>query len=313
MVTATQSQRSLIGSSDVMAGVMAYAAKIARTDSTVLITGETGTGKECFAKYVHERSRRGHRALLCINCAALPDALLEGELFGYERGAFTGAHQAYPGKLKLAEGGTLLLDEIGELSLVAQAKLLRVIEDHEVFRLGGRRSEPVDVRIIAATNQEIEPMVAERRFRPDLFYRLNVARLHVPPLRQRREDIPLLFAHYMLDISQRTGVSVGGLSPEALQCLIQYSWPGNVRELKNMVEALFIDPPDGRIELRHLPSRLIGRMDALASADVGERERILTALFDTHWNKCRAAKQLNWSRMTLYRKISKYQITKPAE
>lgn len=296
-----------------MGDVLAYAQKVARTDSTVLITGETGTGKEHLARYLHQHSRRADRAMLCINCAALPDALLEGELFGYERGAYTGAHQAYPGKMKLAEGGTLLLDEIGELTPAAQAKLLRVIEDREVFRLGARRSESIDVRIIAATNQDLESMVSERRFRADLYFRLNVARVHVPPLRQRPEDVPLLFAHYLLEMGERTGVQIGGLSPEATACVMEYAWPGNVRELRNVVEALFIDPPAGCIEPCHLPHNVVHRMRALDAADSGERERILSALFATQWNKCRAAQQLNWSRMTLYRKLSKYHITKPED
>lgn len=295
-----------------MGDVFAYAQKIGRTDSTVLITGETGTGKEHLARYVHANSRRAGHAMLCINCAALPDTLLEGELFGYERGAYTGAHQSYPGKMKLAEGGTLLLDEIGELSLTAQAKLLRAIEEREVFRLGARRSETIDVRIIAATNQDLESMVSERRFRADLYFRLNVARVQVPPLRQRREDVPLLFAHYLQQMCQRTGVHVEGLSAEATDCLMDYAWPGNVRELRNVVEALFIDPPTGRIEPRHLPMNVIRPLRALADADTDERQRILSVLFKTHWNKCRAAEALNWSRMTLYRKISKYHITKPA-
>ena len=293
-----------------MSDVFAYAEKVGRTDSTVLITGETGTGKEHLARYVHAHSRRAERAMICVNCAALPDALLEGELFGYERGAYTGAHQAYPGKMKLAEGGTLLLDEIGELTPAAQAKLLRVIEDREVFRLGARRSESIDVRIIAATNQDLESMVSERRFRADLYFRLNVARVHVPPLRQRLEDVPLLFAYYLREMGKRTGVHLDGLSPEATACVMGYEWPGNVRELRNVVEALFIDPPVGWIEPRHLPPNVVHKIRTLDRADSDERERILSVLFATEWNKCRAAQQLNWSRMTLYRKLSKYRITR---
>lgn len=294
-----------------MVGVLAYAEKVARTDSTVLITGETGTGKDLIAHHVHSHSQRASADMLCINCAAMPDSLVESELFGYERGAFTGAQSAYPGKLKLADKGTVLLDEVGELSLPAQAKLLRAIENQEIFRLGARRSEPVDVRIIASTNQDLEAMVADKRFRADLFYRLNVARIHVPPLRQRHEDIPLLCAHYLVEMGRRNGVQVDGISPEALHCLMHYAWPGNVRELKNMVEAILIDPPCGCVQPRDLPPNLQRCLETLDDHAPDERERIMAALFATRWNKCRAAEHLHWSRMTLYRKISKYQITKP--
>jgi transcriptional regulator with PAS, ATPase and Fis domain len=304
-------ERPLIGKSRPMAGLLSYAEKVAKTDSTVLITGETGTGKDLLAYHVHTHSRRASAELVCINCAAMPEGLIESELFGYERGAFTGAQHAYPGKLKLADKGSMLFDEIGELSLPAQAKLLRAIEEREVFRLGARRSEPIDVRIIASTNQDLESMVAEKRFRSDLFFRLNVARIHVPPLRQRCEDIPLLCAHYMLEMGRRNGVEVDGISPEALDCLMRYGWPGNVRELKNVVEAIFIDPPCGSVQPQHLPVNLRRCLEALQQSCPDERERIIAALFATHWNKCRAAKQLHWSRMTLYRKISKYRIIKP--
>lgn len=294
-----------------MVGVLAYAEKVARTDSTVLITGETGTGKDLIARHVHAHSQRALADMLCINCAAMPDSLVESELFGYERGAFTGAQSAYPGKLKLADKGTMLLDEVGELSLPAQAKLLRAIENQEIFRLGARRSESVDVRIIASTNQDLESMVADKRFRADLFYRLNVARIHVPPLRQRHEDIPLLCAHYLLEMGRRSGVHVVGMSAEALECLMHYQWPGNVRELKNVVEAILIDPPCGYVQPRDLPPNLQRCLDAFDHSGPDERERIIAALFATRWNKCRAAEHLHWSRMTLYRKISKYRITKP--
>ncbi|WP_345779195.1 sigma-54 dependent transcriptional regulator [Lysobacter sp. CFH 32150] len=306
-------ERPLVGKSGLMTSLFAYAEKVARTDSTLLITGETGTGKDHLARYVHSRSRRAQQAMMCINCAAIPDTLIESELFGYERGAFTGAQQSYPGKFKLADKGTLLLDEIGDLSFPAQAKLLRVIEEQEVFRIGARRSESVDVRIIASTNRDLESMVAEKRFRPDLFFRLNVARIHVPPLRQRREDIPLLFAHFLEEIGQHIGIAIDGTSSEALDCLLRHPWPGNIRELRNVAESLFIDPPHGLVQLQHLPPVVQRCLDGLERAEASERERILTALFATHWNKCRAAKELHWSRMTLYRKLTKYQITKPLD
>jgi transcriptional regulator with PAS, ATPase and Fis domain len=245
-----------------------------------------------------------------INCAALPEALLEGELFGYERGAFTGAARAYPGKLKLADGGTVLLDEVGELPLAAQAKLLRVLETREVFRLGARSAEALDVRIIAATNQNLEYQVAQQRFRADLYYRINVARIRLPPLRERTGDIPGLFAYYIRQMNERTGAQVQAPTAATMALLMRHAWPGNIRELRNVVEALFVDPPSGPVEPRHLPETVIARA-ADGNTAGSERERILAVLFATRWNCCRAAEQLSWSRMTLYRKMSKHGIARP--
>jgi len=304
-------QRPLVGDSDAMRGVREYAAKIARGDSTVLLTGETGTGKENLAHFIHANSARRARRFVCINCAALPDGLFEGEMFGYERGAFTGADRAYLGKLALADGGTVLLDEIDELSASAQAKLLRVLESHEVFRLGAQVERTIDIRVIAATNQDLEQLTEQRRFRRDLFFRLNVARVHVPPLRTRCEDIPALIAHYIAEMSSRTGTHIGELAPAALDCLLRYHWPGNVRELRNVVEALFIDPHEERIEIAQLPPNLAPMLTRARESASSERERIVSALCATSWNKCRAAEQLHFSRMTLYRKMAKYGIGVP--
>ncbi len=297
---------NLVAGDDSIRAVLDYARKVAATECTTLLTGETGTGKEAVAEFIHAHSARRARPFVSINCAALPEGLFESELFGFERGAFTGAVRAYPGKLKLAQGGTVLLDEIGELPLPAQAKLLRAIEAREVSRLGGRQSEPIDVRFVAATNQDLESLVAQQRFRADLFFRLNVARIHLPPLRQRPRDIPALFAHYWRAFAPEHAARP--LADSALACLLRYHWPGNVRELRNVVEALLIDPPTGPIESRHLPATLTGAVEP--SADGDERQRILAALFATRWNKCRAAQELHWSRMTLYRKMSKYCITR---
>ena len=195
---------SLIGSSLAIWKVKTYLRKVAMTDSHVLITGETGTGKELAAQYIHRHSARRAKPLVTINCAALPDGLLESELFGYERGAFTGATSSYSGKLKLADGGTVLFDEIGDMSFYAQAKILRVIETKEVYPLGGRRSVPLDIRIIAATNRDLEQRVATNEFRQDLYFRLNVARVHLPPLRERKEDIPLLTDHFVQKFSAQS-------------------------------------------------------------------------------------------------------------
>jgi DNA-binding NtrC family response regulator len=298
----------LVGGSEAMREVLDYAAKAARSAATVLITGETGTGKENIARYIHRHSERRDRRLVCIDCAAFPSELIEGELFGYERGAFTGAGRAFAGKLALADGGTVLLDEIGELPLTAQAKLLRFLESREVFGLGASAARRIDVRVLAATNQDLDRLAGTPAFRRDLYFRLNVARIHLPPLRSRVEDIPALVDHYVREMSQRTGVRFDGLADEAIDRLMHYPWPGNVRELRNVVEALFVDPPDGRAQLQDLPPN-IARLLALHELDSPcERARIVSALFATHWNKCRAAERLQWSRMTLYRKMAKYAI-----
>src|SRR6185436_14293394 len=206
---------TLVGASRAMREVKQYLPKVDAADCNVLITGETGTGKERVAAWIHRHSRRAARPLVSINCAAIPDGLLESELFGFERGAFTGAHTAYAGKLRQAEGGTLFFDEIGDMSPSAQAKILRAIEAKEVCQLGGRRNVPIDVRIVAATNQDLETMVANQRFRKDLYYRLDVAHIHLPPLRERAEDIPLIFEHCLAEMNVRSGRHVGAPSREA--------------------------------------------------------------------------------------------------
>jgi len=282
--------------------------KVALTDAHVLVTGETGTGKELAAQYIHDQSARRTRPLMAINCAALPDGLLESELFGYERGAFTGAASSYPGKLRLADHGTVLFDEIGDMSLYAQAKILRVIETKQVYPLGGHRSIPVDIRIIAATNRELEVQMRRGEFRQDLYYRLNVARINLPPLRDRKGDIPLLISYFVQKCSERTGIRVAGFSDEALEALARYDWLGNVRELINLVERIFIDPPVGTIEVADLPDFVTTPQRLKHDTVPDEREILLHALSKTNWNKSKAAEQLHWSRMTLYRKLVKYRL-----
>ncbi|MFL6623152.1 MAG: sigma 54-interacting transcriptional regulator [Sulfurifustis sp.] len=296
-----------IGASQATRSMKQFLLKVAQTSSNVLITGETGTGKELVTELLHEMSARRDRPLICINCAALPDNLLESELFGYERGAFTGAHKAYPGRLQLAAGGTVMLDEIGEMTPYAQAKLLRAIESREVLPLGARRAVPVNVRIVAATNREPESLMRDSRFRSDLYFRLNVARIHLAPLRERKEDVVPLFQHHVAEFSRRLGTSARNVSHDAWQCLLHYDWPGNVRELRNVVEAIFIDPPAGDIGIDDLPEYLRRRAASAPSAE-SERERVLAVLTATRWNKSDAAKQLQWSRMTLYRKMTKYNL-----
>jgi DNA-binding NtrC family response regulator len=301
----------LVGNSADMRAVLGYADKVSHTDATVLITGETGTGKENIARYIHAHSARAGHRIVCLDCSAFPEALIESELFGFERGAFTGAQRAYCGKLALADGGTLFLDEIGELPASAQAKLLRVLETHEVFALGAQQPRRIDVRVIAATNRDLDRLAGTPSFRRDLFFRLNIARVHLPSLRARSEDIPVLIEFYMHQMSKRTGQRIGRLSAEATRCLMRYTWPGNVRELRNVVEALFIDPPQGKVGLRDLPPNLMCMIERQCAEPASERERIIATLCETRWNKCAAAKQLSWSRMTLYRKLAKYGIKTP--
>lgn len=301
----------LIGDSSIMRLVKTYILRAAATDSTVLITGESGTGKELVAELIHRNSPRSEKPLVCVNCAALPDSLLESELFGYERGAFTGANTSQRGKFEQANDGTILLDEIGDMNLYAQAKILRTIESKEICRLGGNKSNPLNVRFIAATNQDPERLMTEKRFRLDLYYRLNVARIHLPPLRERKDDILALFDHYIRELNQRYGRSVVGFTDEALSYLLRYDWPGNVRELKNLCEAIFINLPTREISFLDLPYLYQQRLKEVEALPISERERLLSALFTTNWNVSKAARKLNWSRITIYRKLEKYHIKKP--
>jgi two-component system response regulator HydG len=282
---------------------------VARSRATVLVTGETGTGKERVAQAIHALSPRSHLPFVVVNCGALPDTLIESELFGHARGAFTGAVGAQRGKLVEADGGTLFLDEIGEMSLYAQARLLRALETQDVQPLGGGRSQRVDIRIVAATNRELEGEVAANRFRADLFYRLNVARLIIPPLRDRPGDVALLTRSVIAELNKRDDTHVETPDGGLLAALTAHDWPGNVRELRNLIEAVFIDPPKGRLCMEHLPpafQAVFGRY--CSTSPESERSRLIDALEQTNWNKAEAAKALNWSRMTLYRKLVKYHV-----
>jgi DNA-binding NtrC family response regulator len=300
----------LVGDSPAMQQIKAYIEKVGASDSNVLITGETGTGKELVAELIHQTSPRRPRPFVCINCAAIPDTLLESELFGYEKGAFTGANTASEGKLKLADGGAIFFDEIGDMSPYAQAKILRAIESREVYRLGGKRRILLNIRVIAATNQNLEQLVAQDRFRKDLYFRLNVARIHLPPLRERREDIVPLCHHYLRELNQRFGRRVEGFTDDALAFLVRHDWPGNVRELKNLLEAIFVNDPARRISFADLPKPFHQHLSDAKRTPPNERQRLLSALFSTNWNISKAAQQLQWSRMTLYRKLEKYHIVR---
>lgn len=299
----------LVGSSESLRKLRHYLACVGSSDSTVLITGETGTGKELVAQSLHAASRRASKAFVAINCAAIPEALLESELFGHERGSFTGASTTRDGKVRQADGGTLFLDEIGEMPLCGQAKILRAIENHQVERVGGRCSIPVDFRLMAATNQNLEELVASRQFRQDLYFRLNVARVNLMPLRERSFDVPALLEHFLAEFNLRTGQSISGFTAAAMDALVAYNWPGNVRELRNTVEAALIFRPWPRIDAGHLPDHIRGaERPSAASCAEDDRTRLMDALRVTHWNKSEAARSLRWSRMTLYRKMTKYGI-----
>jgi transcriptional regulator with PAS, ATPase and Fis domain len=294
---------AILGSSAKVQELRKYLYRVASCSSNVLITGETGTGKELAAEMIHQQSDRNRKRFITLNCAAIPDGLIESELFGYERGSFTGAYGAKDGKLKLADGGTIFLDEIGDLSLYAQAKILRAIEGGEIQRLGGRQSQRINVRIIAATNRNLED---DPNFRKDLFFRLNVARVHIPPLRERKEDILPLANSFRTDLEAAFGCQTSSFTSCAQRLLMTHSWPGNIRELRNIIEAAFVDPgPDSAGELE-LPAQF---REKLKETGTSELERILLALSQTHWNKSRAAEELKWSRMTLYRKIAHYKIS----
>jgi transcriptional regulator with PAS, ATPase and Fis domain len=302
-------EHELVGSSSAMAALRCYVNKVAQSDASVLICGATGTGKELVANSIHRASQRRSGPFISVNCAAIPDSLLESELFGYERGAFTGAGEQYPGKLRLADHGTVFLDEIGEMSLQGQAKILRVLETRELFPLGARRMIKIDVRFIAATNQELEPMIERRAFRQDLFFRISAGRIALPSLKEHPEDILELFLYYLKRFNRESGRNVQGPTPELADRLTAYDWPGNVRELRNCLEALFIDPPDGPIELEHLSESFQRIFRRHQPASISERDAIVLALSRTNWNKKMAARELRWSRMTLYRKLEKYKIT----
>ncbi len=300
----------IVGVSQSVQQLRAYLAQVAATDSNVLITGETGTGKELAAEVLHRSSARRDKKLIPVNCAAIPDTLVESELFGHERGAFTGAHAAREGKFQLADGGTVFLDEIGDMDLGAQAKLLRVIENKEVYTLGSRVGLRLNVRVVAATNQDPEQLMRENRFRKDLYFRLNVARIHMVPLRERKEDIPALVEQCLQELNRRFHSQVEGCSEEASRLLMRYDWPGNVRELKNLLEATLIGLDSPVIGPANFPPAFHARLQALEAAPNDERERLLSALSATKWNVSKAAEALQWSRMTLYRKIARYHLAR---
>jgi DNA-binding NtrC family response regulator len=299
---------TLIGSSAAMSQIRKQVMKVAAADCSVLITGESGTGKELVAQMIHERSGRSARPFVAVNCAALPETLLESELFGYERGAFTGAHNAHEGKLQHAAGGTLFLDEVGEMSLMAQAKILRAVDARVIQRLGSNVDTRVQVRLVAATNQDLERLVDEKRFRQDLYYRLNVVRLSLPPLRERLEDIPELVLHILRDLMAKQRAGARNVEGDVVHQLQQYDWPGNVRELRNVLESILVFSSSRSIQAADIPIDIRRRLRSSKAPYSDERSNILSALDSAYWNRNEAAKKLSCSRMTLYRKMGKYGI-----
>jgi PAS domain S-box-containing protein len=289
---------------------------IAESESTVLITGDSGTGKGLIARAIHNQSPRADNAFITVNCGAIPDTLLESELFGYKAGAFTDARRSKAGRFTLAQGGTIFLDEIGDVSAAIQAKLLRVLQDKVFEPLGGVQSIKADVRIITATNTNLRELVHQGRFRTDLYYRINVFRLDLPPLRERMEDIPLLANHFIARFSVLKGKEISGVSEEALAILMKHEYPGNVRELENIIEHAFVLCPGGMIQTEHLPDELQPKPSPRKRETLGllseyEKELIVNALRRNEWNRLKTAKELGIHKTTLFRKIRKLNIDLP--
>jgi DNA-binding NtrC family response regulator len=300
----------LIGNSAAMQAVRERLARVAPSDCNILITGETGTGKELIAEKLHQSGNRRNKPFITINCAAIPDTLFESELFGYERGSFTGAHQVKQGRLKAAHGGTVFLDEVGDMSAYGQSGMLRMLESREIQRLGSENRLKVDVRIIAATNRDLDKLMEQNVFRRDLFFRLAVTSIHLPPLRSRKEDIPSLLEYYIRYFNRRMARSIDRISDETLAILLAYDWPGNVRELRNLLESIFVELDEKTTVISELPGQFRMRFRTFTSALPSEQQKLLSALVMTNWNKSKAATSLDWSRMKLYRKMAQYKIEK---
>ncbi len=304
---------NIIGQSPAMQEVFDTVRQVAPSRATVLILGESGTGKELVAHALHQLSPRNKSPFIAVHCAALSTTLLESELFGHEKGAFTGAAERRRGRFELADGGTLFLDEIGEIDPALQVKILRVLEERRFERVGGSETIDVDVRLVAATNRDLKKMVAEGTFREDLFYRLDVVTVQMPPLRERAGDIPLLAQHFVTTFARENGKALDGITPDALQALVEHDWPGNVRELRNVIERMVVLSRGDRLTLRDLPPALregagaasLPRGGAL-SIEATEKQLIVRALKAHDGNVTRAAEDLGISRRTLHRKLNEY-------
>lgn len=312
--------KDIVGGSEKMEQVFDIIRKVANHDVTILIQGESGTGKELVAEAIHYNSPRRDKPLIKLNCAALPETLLESELFGYEKGAFTGANTRKPGRFELAQGGTLFLDEISSTAPSMQAKLLRVLQEKEFERVGGKETLKADVRILAATNRDLKELVAKGLFREDLYYRLNVVPIHLPPLRERKEDIPLLVRHFLKKLNVSFDKRFTGISAEALDSLMRYDWPGNVRELRNTLEKAMLLDEEPVITNAYLPEEVRNAAESgvvpphgadTSSLEDAEKAHILRVLTECRWNQSRAASRLGIHRNTLRNKIEKLGLDRP--
>ena len=306
----------MVGKSDAMVQVFSTIRAAASSDATILIQGESGTGKELVAAAIHAFGHRADRPLVTVNCTALPESLLESELFGHVRGAFTGAIRDRVGRFEEAQGGTLFLDEVAELTPLIQVKLLRVLQEKEIERVGESKRRKVDIRVIAATNRDLYTQVREGRFREDLYYRLKVFPIQLPPLRSRREDIPLLVDHFIRAQNEKGGRNVRGVSPESMRILLQYPWPGNVRELENAIEHAFVLCRGEEIELPDLPLELREgkRLEASSKEERSgrrakpTREELLRLLDECGWNKAEAGRRMGLSRTAVWKHMKKWGI-----
>jgi DNA-binding NtrC family response regulator len=305
----------IIGESEAMQKVFHAIETVAPTDATVLVTGESGTGKELVTRAIHHASPRRFHPLVVIHCGALTETLLESELFGHEKGAFTGAQYRKKGKFEIAEGGTVFLDEIGDISLKTQTDLLRVLQEHEIVRVGSTQPITVDFRCVAATNKNLEQLIEEGKFRPDLFYRLNVFHIELPPLRDRHEDIPLLVNHFVRKFSLQMNKKINRVNPAAMDLLQQQSWPGNIRELENAIERAMVVAQEPEIREQDFAFKPSAPSSNGASKSLEDMEKahILRILEQCSWNQTRAAEMLQIDRVTLHHKLKKYGWSRPVE
>ena len=319
-VRSKYSFENIIGQSRAMNQVFEQVKCVCETDATVLLLGESGVGKDVIANAIHYNSLRKSKPIIAINCGAIPDHLIESELFGHEKGAFTDAKEAKPGKFELANGGTIFLDEIAELPLESQVKLLRILEEKKVTRLGGKKAIPVDFRLISATNQKLEEFIEQGKFRLDLYYRLNIFTILIPPLRERKDDIPLLIDFFLRKFGKELNQDTSGISQQAIDQLLKFNWPGNIRDLENAIQSATILSQGKSIREEHLPLRIRGYSELDGTTEIKgglddkvkklnaqlEKELILDALRDCNYNRQKTAEQLKISRKTLFNKMKQY-------
>jgi transcriptional regulator with PAS, ATPase and Fis domain len=309
-----QGYHGILGTSAPMQQLFELIDNVAKTQTPVMIQGQSGTGKELVARAIHESSFRNAQSYIQVNCSALNENLLESELFGHVKGSFTGAERDRVGRFEAAHGGTIFLDEIGDISFAIQTKLLRVLEENQIERVGDHQPIPVDVRLITATNKDLELLVAKGQFREDLFFRINVFPIDCPPVSERREDIPLIVREFITRGSSESGKDIQGVTPDAMEKLMAYAWPGNVREIRNAIEYAFVLCPDGLIQTKHLPPKIIhddpllNQKPKSSSSDNSVREETIQALRESNGNQSEAAKILGVSRVTVWSRMKKFNI-----